>query len=242
VRELTIGFSVFGQPRMLEFWFGAFMAEPQEWRDRVEVIVVDDHGEPPAVVPKDDGITLFRVDTSIEWNQCGARNLIAQQAMTKRLMLIDPDMTLGPGMLQKLVEESRHLTPGLVFRPALRHIATNEFDHTSPNVHLILKADFDALGGYDEDYCGHKGWSDVQLLRVMQKAMVTRTREDLYFWFHHGNKRLPDAQVTNLDRSVKHNKAIHLAKMMLLKRLGWREFVKKMSKGQKIRFAWQRVQ
>lgn len=241
MRELTIGFSVFGQPRMLAFWFEKFLEQPPEWRQLVEVLVVDDHGDPKAEVPKDDGIKLFRVDSDIPWNQCGARNLIAQQAMTKRLMLIDPDMTLDPGMLQKLVEESRHLVPGLVFRPALRHIATSDFDHTSPNVHMILKDDFDRIGGYDEDYAGHKGWSDVQLLRVMQKAMVTRTREDLFFWFHHGNKKLPDAQVTKLDRSVKHNKSVHVAKMTLLKRLGWREFVKKIA-GPKIRFKWNRVQ
>ena len=241
MRELTIGFSVFGQPKMLAFWFEQFMAEPQEWRDRVEVIVVDDCGKPPAVVPKDDGIVLFRVTTPIDWNQGGARNLIAQQATTERLMLIDPDMTLEPGMLQKLVEESRHLAPGLMFRPALRHIATKDFDHTSPNVHLILKKDFAKLGGYDEDYCGHKGWSDVQLLRVMQQAMVTRTREDLWFWFHHGNKKVPDAQVMTLDRSTKHNKALHIRKMGILKLQGWQAFVSK-AVGRKIRFAWERVQ
>jgi len=240
VKELTIGFSVFGQPKMLAYWFEKFLAQPQEWRDRVEVVVVDDCGTPKAVVP--EGITLFRVKTDIKWNQGGARNLIAEQATTDRLMLIDPDMTLEDGMLQKLVEESRHLRPGLVFRPALRHVATGAFDHTSPNVHLMMRKDFDVLGGYDEDYCGHKGWSDVQLLRVMQRAMVTRTREDIWFWFHHGDKKVPDAQVTKLDRSVKHNKALHISKMGLLKRLGWQAFVKKVSAGKRIRFSWERIQ
>lgn len=240
-RELSICFSVFGQPKMLAYWFDQFAKQPQEWRDLVEIIVVDDHGSPKAVVPKLDGITLLRVDTDIAWNQGGARNLAAQQATTERLMLIDPDMTLGEGMLQKLVEESRFLRTGLVFRPALKHIATGELDHTSPNVHLMMKDDFDRLGGYDEDYCGHKGWSDVQLLRVMQKAVVTRTREDLWFWFHHGNKTLPDAQVTKLDRSTKHNKGVHVMKMGQLARLGWQAFVKKVG-GRRIRFAWSRIQ
>lgn len=239
MRELTIGFSVYGQPKMLDFWFERFLAEPQEWRDRVEVIVVDDCGKPPAVVPKDEGIILFRVTKNIPWNQGGCRNLVAQQATTERLMLIDPDMTIGEGMLQKLVEESRHLAPGLMFRPALRHIATGDFDHTSPNVHLILKKDFNRLGGYDEDYCGHKGWSDVQLLRIIQKAMVSRSREDLFFWFHHGNKKLTDAQVTTLDRSTSDNKTLHLHKMTKLKRKGWEQFVA--SLGRKIRFPWERV-
>jgi hypothetical protein len=241
MRELTIGFSTYGQPKMLAFWFERFLAQPEEWRACVEVIVVDDAGKPPAEVPQLEGIRLARVKKDIPWNQPGARNLVAHLATTKRLMLIDPDMTLADGMLQKLVEESRFLRPGLMFRPALRHIATSELDHTSPNVHLILLEDFHKLGGYDEDYCGAKGWSDVQLLRVIQKSMVNRTREDLWFWFHHGNKKVPDAQVTSLDRSVKRNKAIHIAKMTRLKKLGWREFVAKVI-GKPLRFDWEVVQ
>jgi hypothetical protein len=241
MRELTIGFSTYGQPRMLAFWFERFAAQPQEWRDRVEVVVVDDAGKPPAEVPKLEGIRLARVKKDIAWNQPGARNLVAHLASTRALMLIDPDMTLGDGMLQKLVEESRHLRPGLMFRPALRHVSTEAFDHTSPNVHLILLEDFKKLRGYDEDYCGNKGWSDVQLLRVIQSAMVNRSRDDLWFWFHHGNKKVPDAQVTTLDRNTKRNKALHIGKMTKLKKLGWRVFVEKVI-GKPLRFEWEIVQ
>jgi hypothetical protein len=240
-RELTIGFSVYGQPSMLAYWFEQFLKQPAEWRALVEVVVVDDCGIPPAIVPNEPGIRLYRVMQDIPWNQGGARNLVAHVAETPRLMLIDPDMTLGEGMLENLVREARFLVPGLVFRPALRHITTKELDHTSPNVHLVLREDFSRLGGYDEDYCGHKGWSDVQLIRVMQAAMVSRRREDLWFWFHHGNKKLPDAQVVTLDRSVKHNKALHLRKMTILKQKGWREFVNT-ALGKKLRFKWEKIQ
>lgn len=236
-RELTIAFSVYGQPKMLAYWFEQFMREPQQVRDRVEVIVVDDCGDPAAVVPKDPGIRLFRVSKDIPWNQGGCRNLAAEQAKTDRLMLIDPDMTLPEGMLLRLLEEAALLTKGVAFRPALRHVADKRFDHTSPNVHLILRQDFLDRGGYDEDYCGNKGWSDVQLLRVMQKSMVLRNREDLWFWFHHTNRSLSDAQVTKLNRGTKKNKALHIRKMSLLSKLGWKAFVNK-SVGRRIRFPW----
>ena len=126
-----------------------------------------------------------------------------------------------------------------MFRPVLRHIATKEFDRSSPNVHLILLADFLKLGGYDEDYCGHKGWSDVQLLRVMQRTFTLRQREDVWFWFHHGNKDVPDAQVNTLDRSVKHNKAIHIRKMDVLKKKGVTKFLATL--GKQLRFPWSKV-
>lgn len=239
--ELTIGFSVYGQPAMLNFWMAEFRNQPREWIDKVEVIVVDDCGNPPAVVPKDLPVSLYRVKKDIPWNQAGARNLVAHVASTQRLMLIDPDMTLPDGMLQRLVEESRHLTTGLAFRPALVHVSDRRIDHTSPNVHLLLREDFLLIGGYDEDYCGSKGWSDVQLLRVMQKAFTMRQRDDLYFHFHHQNKSLPDAQVFSLDRSTKKNKALHIRKMALLKNLGWRKFARKVI-GERLRFPWEKVQ
>lgn len=236
-RDLTIAFSVYGQPKMLDYWLEQFLKNPQEVRDRVEVIVVDDCGEPPAVVPKMPGIRLFRVATDIHWNQGGCRNLAAEQATTDRLMLIDPDMTLPDGMLQLLLDEAVLLTPGVCFRPALRHMSTKAFDHTSPNVHLLLRQDFLARGGYDEDYCGNKGWSDVQMLRIFERSMVLRKREDLWFWFHHSNKSLEDAQVTKLNRSVKKNKILHIKKMGLLRRVGWKAFVKT-AIGRRIRFKW----
>lgn len=239
--ELTIAFSVYGQPTMLERWFCDFEKQHPDSIQRTEVVVVDDCGVPPAIVPCAPNIKLFRVKKDIPWNQGGARNLAASKASSDRLMLVDPDMTLPEGMLCKLLEEAKHLQPGLVFRPALRHVATGEFDHSSPNVHLMLRKDFETIGGYDEDYAGHKGWSDVQLLRVMQKAFALRDRKDLWFWLQHGNRLLPDAQVITLDRSVKHNRSLHIRKMELLKKLGWKEFVKKVC-GKRIRFEWEQLQ
>lgn len=239
MRDLTIGFSTYGQPKMLAFWFERYLAEPAEWRDRVEVVVVDDCGRPPARVPKDPGIKLYRIKTDIAWNQPGARNLVSHVAETPRLMLIDPDMTMPEGMLEKLVTEAGHLRSGLVFRPGLRHVGNNLLDHTSPNVHLLLREDFERVRGYDEDYCGHKGWSDVQLLRVMSEAFVCRQRDDLWFWFHHGDKKLPDAQVMTLDRSVAHNRKLHLLKMNTLKAKGWKTFVART--GERLRFQWEKV-
>lgn len=235
---LTIGFSVYGQPKMLAYWFEQYALQDEAARAETEVIVVDDAGKPPAEVPT--GVRLFRVTKDIPWNQGGCRNLIAEKAKADRLMLIDPDMTLGKGMLAKLVAESKLLTAGLMFRPALRHVATEAFDHSSPNVHLLLRQDFLQRGGYDEDYCGNKGWSDVQLLRVFQASMVTRQRDDLWFWFHHTNKALADAQVNTLNRSVQVNKSKHIKKIGQLKKLGWRRFVQEL--GPRIRFPWLEVQ
>jgi hypothetical protein len=239
--KLTIGFSTYGQPAMLSYWFDRYLEQPAQWRNQVEVVVVDDCGIPPAIVPNKPEIHLFRIKQDIPWNQPGARNLVAHVAKAPRLMLIDPDMTMEQGMLEKLVTACESLRLGVAFRPILRHVANKVFDRSSPNVHLMMKADFEKIGGYDEDYAGHKGWSDVQLLRVMSSAFVVRDRTDLWFWFHHGTGTdIPDAQVRTLDRDVKHNRGIHTKKMDFLKKKGWWKFVN--SLGKRLRFEWEQLQ
>lgn len=235
--DLTIGFSIYCQPEMLSLWLERFNAEPIEARRRVEVVVVDDCGTPEVGRIDAERFRVFRVEKDIHWNQPGARNLIAHVANSERLMLIDPDMTMAEGMLQKLIDAALTLKPGRCFRPILRYEANGKFETTSPNVHLILREDFNRIGGYDEDYCGNKGYSDVQLLRIMEKALKVETRKDLWWWFHHLQPHIPDAQVMNLNRDVSHNKKIHVQKMGLLGRIGWENFVKQ-TQGKKLRFPW----
>jgi hypothetical protein len=238
--ELSICFSTYGQPRMLEEWFSMYYLQPKVYRDMVEVIVVDDCGTPPAVVPKDPGVSLYRITVDKPWNQKGARNLAAHVAAAPALLLIDVDMALEGGMLEKMLAATHQLKPGRVLRPALKHIADGRIDHTSPNVYLVLRDDFLRIG-YDESYAGHKGWSDVQLLRVMQRAYDLRQRGDINLLFYTADLETPDAQVTKLDRSTSHNKKLHLKRMGQLAKMKWPEFVAKVQL-KPLQFTWQKVQ
>lgn len=239
-RELSICFSTYGQPKMLEEWFAHFYLQPKPVRDLVEVVVVDDCGTPPAAIPKDRGVSLYRVDVDKPWNQPGARNLAAHVATSRVLLLIDVDMALGEGMLEKMVAAAHQLKPSKVLRPALKHVIDGRLDHTSPNVHLVLREDFLKIG-YDESYSGHKGWSDVQLLRIMQRAFELRNRDDLWLWFHAITDSIPDAMVTKLDRGTSFNKKLHLKRMGQLAKMKWPEFVGTVQ-AKPLQFPWQKVQ
>jgi glycosyltransferase involved in cell wall biosynthesis len=222
---LSLVFSVYGQPKMLASWFESYLAQPESDRKHVEVMVVDDHGTPHAELPDIPGISLLRVDRDIPWNQGGARNLGVMEAKGPIVLLLDPDMTLPEGMLGKFLDSARMLKPRQVVRPILRHVATGVFDVSSPNLHLISRKDFLAVQGYDLGYQGHKGWSDVELLHVMHRACFVRQVDSLWLWLHHQNPDIPDAQVTTLDRDVKHNHAIHKARMGKLRQVDVAKFL-----------------
>lgn len=235
--DLSICFSTYGQPNMLHRWFSAYLNEPKEERDQCEVVCVDDCGNPPAEVPDDPNIRLYRITKDIPWNQPGARNLAAQVAKARVLLLCDVDMTMPPGMLKKFLAEARQHKQKLVLRPYLVHSKSLKKDVSSPNVHFMLKKDFFAIGGYSEDYSGQKGYSDVMLLRVMQQLLKPRNSEQLYMVLHHDSD-IPDAQVRTLDREVARNRKLHEKHIAICHKVGWSTFARS---NNRLRFEWIQV-
>jgi glycosyltransferase involved in cell wall biosynthesis len=236
---LTIVMAVYGQPRMLEFQVKSFYEHAKEVRDQVRVIVVDDHGDPP--VPKMINWEVYRIDDDIEWNQMGARNLGMDRA-SGWCVMIDPDMVFDEPNLRKLIKEAKRNRRGLVTKYCLRHAdggREGEINPTSPNTYLIHRDDFFAAGGYDEEYRGKKGWSDVQMLDVLKAHYPVKLRKDIWADFY-GTATIEDAAVMSLDRSVAHNKRLRINKQQQAKRKGWKWWVKN-EKGPNLRFKWHQV-
>jgi hypothetical protein len=243
---LTYVMAVYGQPKMLDYWWETLRSYPDDIACRIRLIVVDDCGDPPATIPEAvRGVfraKLFRVLENIPWNQMGARNLGMQHASGWCVML-DPDMVIDPLMARKFLEVD--IQRKEVIRFGLNHMNGSQegIDMSSPNTYLIHRDDFFYAGGYDEDYAGHKGWSDVQMLQVLAEHYKLHSRKDLWVQFY-DRDAFDDAQVVTLDRSVKINKAIHLRKRSEAKRGGWVKWVLR-QKGNlnkpRLRFRWEQV-
>lgn len=242
-RELSLVMATYGQPRMLDKWFETLRAYDDDVLDRLHLVIVDDHGDPPVVIPDDIqvmlGVRLYRVESSIPWNQMGARNLGAQEATTGWMLLLDPDMVVEPIVARRLLDQIEKMHAGEVVKLLLRY--TNDvFDSSSPNVYLMHKNDFERIGGYDEDYAGQKGWSDVQFLHTLNGFSLQFLRpEDLWVRYYRP-RDIVDATVQTLDRDVKVNRVIHLRKYAQGKQMGWQRWVQK-NKGPNLRFRWQRL-
>lgn len=243
---LTFVMATYGQPKMLAHWWETLRAYPDDVASRINLIVVDDCGDPVAIIPDDvRGVFrahLFQVKDNIAWNQMGARNLGMHHAKGWCVML-DPDMVIDPMMARKFLEVDVQRREFIRF--GLCHVNGSQkgIDMSSPNTYFIHRDDFFDVGGYDEDYAGHKGWSDVQMLQVLAEHYKVRLRKDLWVQFY-GRDAFDDAQVVTLDRSVKINKAIHLRKRGEARRGGWVKWVMRqkanLNKGI-LRFKWEQV-
>lgn len=240
---LTIVMAVYGQPLMLEKWWETLRSYDDEVLDKVHLIIVDDHGDPPVEIPDDVmgllNCRLYRVMDDIPWNQMGARNLGMAECSTEWALMLDPDMVVEPIIAKHFLQVTSDIPKGSVCLVRLRH-PNGAFDTHSPNIYLIRKSDFDRVGGYDEDYRGHKGWSDVQFLHTLEGFKMKFVKLHEIWARFYGTKDISDAAVMTLDRDHKHNKVIHVRKMRDAQRVGMTRWVKS-RKGGNIRFRWARV-
>jgi len=239
---LSVIVACYGQPMMMSHFYDSVFEWHRAVRSEIELIVVDDCGQPPQTIPHDLGLwghQLLRVDIDIPWNQMGARNLGLHVARGKWVLMLDPDCTVSRLVMIRLLMETRS-DPGKTVR-LLGLAYRGEMDHTSPNMWFGPKAVFDEVGGYDEDYAGNKGWSDVLLMHVIEGfGYKIRRHDKFYAEYHDDCAEIPDCRVETLDRSVKVNRSLHLKKHALGKSVGWRRFVKE-NKGSILRFPWSRI-
>lgn len=244
--ELTIVMAVYGQPLMLCKQMQAIGNYHEAVRQRLNVVIVDDCGDPPvdvndmpALAFRVKSAKLLRVQTDIHWNQMGGRNLGAEVS-SGHLLFIDPDMVFDGDTMRRMIEAASKLPRKHVVKWGLRHVNSGKLDMTSPNTWLIHREDFFAVGGYDEDFAGHKGWSDVQFLNIMHACFKVEKRPDLVADFHSADS-VADAMVTSLDRSTATNKKLHIMKIGQAKAAGgWAKWAKTRN-APRLRFPWQQL-
>lgn len=245
---LTLAMAVYGQPQMLEVWFKNLRNFSKDTLGLMELIIVDDHGSPPAEIPQDIQdllpCKLFRVLDDIAWNQPGARNLALKHVETPLVLFVDPDMVFPWDMMRRVVTMGKELRRGKVIRFMLKHregASKGKVDSSSPNTWFMHADDFRAVGGYDEDFSGAKGWSDVQLLDVM-KANYKIDHTDALVADFYGIGEIPDAMVTKLDRETRTNKHKRLLKTKEARMMGgWAKWTKHHLQRQQLRFRWEQV-
>lgn len=248
MNKITLAMAVYGQPLMLGVWFDTLRSYSPEMLERLELVIVDDHGSPPAEIPEDIRALLpcklFRVLDNIAWNQPGARNLAIEHIDTPMVLFVDPDMVFPKARMLDMLEAGETLNRGHVIRFMLKHRggpAKGKLDASSPNTWFMHAADFLAVGAYDEDFSGNKGWSDVQLLDVMRANYKVHHTGSLFADFY-GVDEVPDAMVSSLDRSTKANKHKRLLKVKESRMMGgWVKWTKQHRDRQRLRFRWEQV-
>jgi hypothetical protein len=247
ISPVSVCMSVYGQPEMLAHNLRTIAAYPDEVLDQLTVLIADDCGEPEvdeAFCRQFPEISLhvWRILENVSWNQMGGRNLAMHHADPHWCLMIDPDMVFDAPMMRKIMETATKMRRRHVLKYGLRHVGDPDrpIDMTSPNTYLIHRDDFFAAGGYDEDYAGHKGWSDVQMLDVLKEHYTLEHRRDIFADFY-STAQIRDAAVHDLDRKTAFNKKVRIRKFEQAKAAGgWVKWVKK-HKGPNLREPWIQV-
>ena len=247
MKELTIVMAVYGQPGMLAVQLDAIASYPAEVRARLNVVVVDDCGAPPVAIEPIEtlatlvkSVKLLRVQKDIPWNQPGARNL-GMHVSSGWCLMIDPDMVFDGATMARMLQAVDTMRRGRVMKWGLRHRSSGTVDMTSPNTWLIHRDDFFAIGGYDEAFCGHKGWSDVQLLDIFKATYKIDLRPDLCAEFY-STKDVSDAMVTSLNRNVSHNRKLRLKRVAQARACGgWAKWASVRQEIPRLNFPWKQL-
>lgn len=169
---------------------------PSELSTYVRVIVVDDGSPVPAKLPPDRplGVRLFRIETDVPWNWLAARNIGAHHADEGWLLLTDMDHIVPPSTLASVVYG--HHDPTIVY-------AFSRREHTGTPVHphsasfLMTKAQFWAIGGYDERLSGVYGTDGAYRKRLTAKAPVALLADELV-----RHEYVADSSVTTYERKT----------------------------------------
>ena len=165
---MTLSFAMpyYKNPLMLAEQYRVWAAYPEELKDAIEIVLVDDGSPEPALdVPRPDGLPplrIYRVLQDIPWHQHGARNLAAKEAVGPWLFLTDMDHVLPADSLAALTRTLLEAKPSDVFTffrrdaPDLRP-TLNVRGERKPHVNTFAmsKAWFWKVGGYDEDCVGY---------------------------------------------------------------------------------------
>lgn len=177
-------------------------------------VFVDDHSPVSVDIPVDIDLnwTLYRIDSDIEWNQGGARNLGATMAPSRNILLTDLDHTFPENLLERMCSHKSKLKNFYKFK---RANPDGSKKHSACNILFMSKGIFFEALGYDEEFCGHYGYEDVAFRRTLnrlgyslkyltRRSRIISTDLDREKSYH------------SLERNLKHNERLLAMKKPLI--------------------------
>lgn len=129
---------------------------------KIEFIIIDDCSVVEYSIPELKlNVTWLRIDSDINWNQGGARNLGVTYAKSDKILMTDLDHELPEHTLRYL---ANHKNPGRDFFK-IRRVKNGEFYKGHSNLFFMSRSRFMRLYGYDEEYSGDYGAEDYRFVK-----------------------------------------------------------------------------
>ena len=153
---LRIVYPYYNNPQMLELQVENWSRFEGEFRDKVRIIVIDDHSKvsPVPILEKCKApVRCYRVAADWPWNMHQARNIGAKEACKKEenfwMFMSDIDIMLTPEaaytMMDRELNPNRHYTMERTFAPDFMERKTHV------NTFLVKHNAFWQVNGYDLD-------------------------------------------------------------------------------------------
>jgi hypothetical protein len=121
----------------------------------IQLIIIDDCSPVPLSVKienKNLNIEVYRIDTDIEWNVGGAKNLGAYESDAEKVLFLDADRCIGECPIRNLVKMDIDDNGFIVFVNGKKG---------SPGTFCTTKKRFMELNGFDEKFSGNYGFEDI---------------------------------------------------------------------------------
>jgi glycosyltransferase involved in cell wall biosynthesis len=184
-----------------------------EIKRRFELIVIDDNSEELAQLCTSSlNMRHYRIESSINWNQAGARNLGVLMAKSEWLLLFDADQfPLEQSLNQVLISLESFKESSMYYFKVDNFIDSNLNQPLSvhPNSYLVNAQQFKEWAMYDEDFAGNYGYEDLYLPYVWEKSGGSRQLiGDTVLFQDKGFK------TQNLNRNLDVNKALAEQKIL----------------------------
>jgi len=151
----------------------ALRTQIQEWNSwpvalgTFELIFIDDGSYPELDLENiPPWVKCYKILDDIPWNQPGAKNLGAQEALGQWLLFYDADQLIKKEEISNLLQSIDQLKEGILYRFHRYSLIGIQELSVHQNCHIISKYDYVKIGGYDEDFSGNYGHEDAYFDRL----------------------------------------------------------------------------
>ena len=184
-----------------------------ELRNRFELVVVDDNSEELAVFTSPHlNLRQYRIESAINWNQAGSRNLGVMMSTKEWLLLFDADQLLEEESFARIINSLDYLDASTLYYFNVENFIDSNLNQpltVHPNSFLVKSQRFKEWAMYDEDFAGNYGYEDLYLPYVWERSGGTRQLVgDMVLFRDKGFK------TTNLNRNLDINKALAERKIL----------------------------
>jgi len=208
MKRLSIVTHFYNHPEHVEAQVASWKKIDGDLLPHIEFILIDDCSDRvPNIVPGDLDLKLYRIDSDIDWNQSGARNLGFFAATGEWCLVFDIDQKLEvdalPLLLNNLGQLDRNAMYYLKANDVFDRNVNKPFEH-HVNTFLVSLNEFKSRAMYDEDFAGHYGYEDLLVPYVWERHGGQRVLlNGVAFFSEDGGVR-----TENLSRDLEVNRAL----------------------------------